>query len=78
LDILAVMSKTVADIVDRLGGRDAVATLCGVTRNAVANWCAWDTFPKRVHLDLLKACRDKRIRLPEELFAGREQRCGVT
>ena len=59
---------TVAIIVERLGGRDAVAELCGVKRNAVGNWCVWNAFPRRAHLDLHRACREKRIALPEELF----------
>ncbi len=61
-------APTVESIVEQLGGRNAVAELCNVTYNAVSNWCAWDAFPRRVHLEISRACREKKIDVPESLF----------
>lgn len=61
-------TSTVSDIVDALGGRSAVAELCEVTYNAVCNWIAWNAFPQRVHLRISRACKERRIQLPEQLF----------
>lgn len=64
---------TVSTVVAELGGRNTVADLCGVSYNAVANWCAWNVFPKRQHLNLSKFYREKlRKELPESLFERAE------
>jgi hypothetical protein len=65
------MSKSppsVAEIVEALGGRRAVAKLCGVTYNAVANWCAWNAFPSRVHLVIYDECQKVGLDVPTRYF----------
>lgn len=54
-------APSVKSIVEALGGRPAVASLCGVGYTAVSNWIAWNRFPARHHLPISRACE----RLPE-------------
>lgn len=66
------MMKTKAELtpgqlIDKLGGNDAVAKLCGVGLTAVLNYRR-DGFPPRVHLKLWLAAKATSIRLPPDYF----------
>ena len=52
---------TVADVVKELGGNKAVAERFGVTPPAVSNWKAWNKFPPKLHLTILRECQARGI-----------------
>lgn len=59
---------SVKAVVTALGGRRAVASLCGVGYTAVSNWIAWNRFPARHHLAISRAIAPQGIDAPDELF----------
>ncbi len=61
---------TVKSIVDNLGGTFKVAEMLGVVPGAVSNMKSANRFPMCHFFALKKACRKKRIRLPDDLFGN--------
>lgn len=54
--------KTVREVVEALGGHQAVMELFGVSyMSAVSNWIAADRFPDRLHLRVLRECEARGI-----------------
>lgn len=50
---------TTADVIEALGGIEAVAKSTGRTYTAVSNWRVWNRFPPRTFLLLSDALREK-------------------
>lgn len=63
--------KTTSDIVNFLGGNQAVAELLGVSKQAVVNYKATGTFPASSYF-LIRNALKKRNRIPpDDLWAMR-------
>jgi hypothetical protein len=64
-------TQTVADVIQGLGGLEAVAGICGVGQTAVINWRTWNSFPNKadVLLVIQDACRDKGFKIDTSLFS---------
>ena len=59
---------SIAQFVDRLGGKPAVADFLGVSTNAVSNWIADEFIPKGWHLELWFKGMELGLRVPPQLF----------
>lgn len=53
--------STVREVIEALGGSDAVCATFGLTRGAICNWIAEDSFPARYHAALLMICEREGI-----------------
>ena len=59
---------TVAAVIKALGGTNRLAAELGVVPSAVRNWRRLDAFPKRLHMDIRRIARRRRVRLDDALF----------
>jgi hypothetical protein len=63
--------KTVADVIDALGGRVPVAKMFGVTQNAVSQWKTRG-FPPETYVAFTCALRKRRLSASASLWQMRE------
>ena len=61
------LSKT-ADVMDALGGNQAVAELTGSKPKAVWNWRGFDTFPSNTYVAMIEALHQKGKTAPASLW----------
>jgi hypothetical protein len=59
---------TTSAVITALGGSVAVAALTGRSRNAVAQWRRFKTFPANTYLTLSAALRDRGLDAPAWLW----------
>jgi hypothetical protein len=60
------MSKTIANIVDELGGTSEVAAACDVVPSAVTNWKDTNRVPKWHREPVLRLAKKKGVPLTKE------------
>ncbi len=61
--------KTTSDIIDALGGTQALAKMLGVGASAISNYRK-NGFPAAKHYALAKACEAQGLHVDEALFGG--------
>ncbi len=65
---VSMMTNTVSDLIEQLGGRKAVAEALGCKYTAVSNWAVWNRLPLPRYLPMRRLCDDKHVSLPDALF----------
>lgn len=61
--------STTAEVMDVLGGNQAVADLTGRKYNAASNWRGFDSFPANTYLVMTVALREKGCTAPASLWS---------
>ena len=60
--------ETTAEVMEALGGINAVAEITGQKYKAAANWKAFEAFPSRTYLVMTQELARKGLRAPASLW----------
>lgn len=68
------MAKRPSEIIEKLGGAEALAARFGVTRKAIEQWEARGGIPSKRYVDLLSLAKERRIKLTLDDLSTQSQR----
>lgn len=64
--------RTVAELIDALGGTRAICEARGVGKTAVSNWRVWGWLPERHHFWASQRAIELGVEVAPDLFASRK------